>query len=60
MKDNDISYICSANGIDKALFYREISMEEGNWGKNRLQVRDNIKMNIWTYSVTVMDCVKVT
>jgi len=33
MKDNDIGNICSTNGIDKARFYREISMEEGNWGK---------------------------
>jgi len=47
MKDNDISNVCSANGIDKARFYREISMKEGNWGKkNRLQVRDNIQMNL--------------
>ena len=33
MKDNDISNTCSTNGIDKALLYREISKEEGNWGK---------------------------
>jgi hypothetical protein len=33
MKDNDISNICSTNGIDNALLYREISMEEGNWKK---------------------------
>jgi hypothetical protein len=46
MKDNYIGNICSTNGVDKTLFYREMSMEERKWGKNRLQVRDDIKMNL--------------
>ena len=46
MKDNDSSNMCSTNGVGEGRFYREVSAEGGKWGKNRLQMRDNIKMNL--------------